>query len=368
MRERCQCTAVLVYLIITLSLLIHFSFRRDIAMAETPSAAPPPFPIHAPIFISRVYPVLEVDHTLVEWVDPIEDAYSFWGKTLLSAVFPEETTFFPAPLSYPYRFSQQGIQNLQQKLKQIQEIDSATITERDFPNILPNRQELYSAEEKKKFLRGEKYISFRINGWPSVEVMKFPTFVVLAFDHTSTSVKALEDYRQLVAKDWNDKIETFHKFDNLRRILGITHKEAVWRRDPSLTFIAFLKPDVYYYNHYLWRWETQPEHVKIPFLKDIRLQGLKGSTYPDYLVLKQCKNIVYEYASDRPFGRFYYASHPLFYQGKNFPGRDSSFLHGSEGLVERILRTALFVNVTLPSMVDLSQKLKDSLGRNVYEI
>ena len=116
-------------------------------MAETHSATQNiPFPIHAPIFISRVYPVLEVDHTLVEWVDPVADAYSFWGKTLPSAVLPEQTTFFPAPLSYPYRFSRQGIQKLQQELKQIREIDSATITEGEFPNILPNRQELYSAE------------------------------------------------------------------------------------------------------------------------------------------------------------------------------------------------------------------------------
>ena len=79
------------------------------------------------------------------------------------------------------------------------------------------------AEEKEKFLRREKYISFRINGWPSVEVMKFPTFVVLAFDHTNTSVESLEDYRQLVAEDWKAKIEAFHKFDNLRHMLGIAH-------------------------------------------------------------------------------------------------------------------------------------------------
>lgn len=153
-------------------------------------------------------------------------------------------------------------------------------------------------------------------------------------------------------------------------MLGIAHKEAVWRRVPSLTFIA-LHPRAYnpdFYNHYLFGWEKQPEEVKIPFLKDIRLQGFKGSTYPDNLILKQCNGIIYEYDFHLPLGRYYYTSNHLFYQGNNFAVSDISLLHGSSGLLGRILRTALFVNVTLPSMADLSQKLKDSLGSNVYEI
>src|SRR5262245_4770094 len=175
MRERCQCTATLVFLVTMLRLFFDLSIKRDIAVAETLRAEQnATSAIRGPIFISTVYPVIEVDQDLVEWVEPIPDAYSFWGKTVISSVAAEQTTFFPAPPSYPYRFSDTGIQILRQKLGEIPEIDSATITEQTFPNIPQDQEYLYSLEEKKKFLTTERYVSFKFKNWPHIEFMKFP--------------------------------------------------------------------------------------------------------------------------------------------------------------------------------------------------
>jgi hypothetical protein len=199
--------------------------------------------------------------------------------------------------------------------------------------------------------------------------MKFPTFVVLAFDHTRKPVNSLRDYRRL-ADHWKEKVQAFHKNDGLKHVLGIAHKEGEWRNVPSLTFVAFStifdEPD--FWNFYLWNWKNGPEDVKLPFLRDIRIQGFSGSTYPSELVLDQCHNIIYEYNLNLPITRYYYSSIPLFDLDNNWSIHDQFPLHGTGGILTRILRTALFVNVTLPSMVDLSKVLKDSLGDNFYKI
>ena len=134
-----------------------------------------------------VYPVAEVDQELVEFVETIEGAYNFWGKIVIGSVVGFDKTFFPGSLSYPYKFSDQGAQILRQRLEGVPEIDVSTITEKIFPNIPQDQLYVYTEEEKKTFLIEEKYISFKLKEWDNIEFMKFPTFVVLAFDHTGES-------------------------------------------------------------------------------------------------------------------------------------------------------------------------------------
>jgi hypothetical protein len=182
---------------------------------------------------------------------------------------------------------EKGVKTLIKKLEQIPEIDSATITEQKFPNIPPDQQNLYNADEKKTFLIDERYVSFKFKGWPSIEFMKFPTFIVLAFDHTMPPVNSIQDYRRL-ADDWKEKVQAFHKNDDLKHVLGRAHKKAEWRSSPSLTFIAFprvfegLSPgfEPAFRTSYLQGWEERPEEAKLPFLRDVMLRGFSGDTYP----------------------------------------------------------------------------------------
>jgi hypothetical protein len=270
--HRYQGISVFVFLTIVVYFYIDLSSAEEIRMAENPSSRRASMSLlKGPVFISTVYPVVEVEHDLVELIEPIADAYSFWGRTIISSQDATPKTFFPAPLSYPYRFSDKGLQVLKSKLKQISEVNTSTISEQTFPNIPPDQFYVYSADEKQKFLMAEKYISFRIKGWDNIEVMKFPTFVVLAFDHTVNRVGTLEDYRRF-ASNWKDKINRFGELVNLRQILGTAPKEQEWRNVPILTFVAFptySEPD--FWNYYLIGAGTTREEVNLRFLKEISL-------------------------------------------------------------------------------------------------
>jgi len=350
---------------------IDLSSVERMGMTENLSSAHAATPLlKGPLFISTVYHVVEVDDSLVELIEPIADAYSFWGRTIISSRAATQKTFFPAPLSYPYRFSDKGLQILKHKLEQIPEINTSTISEQTFPNIPPDQHYLYSADEKRKFLIAEKYISFRIKGWDNIEVMKFPTFVVLAFDHTVDRVRTLEDYRRF-ASNWNNKINNFGKFENLKQILGTAHKEREWHSVPILTFVAFpaySEPD--FWNYYLIGAGTTPEEVKLRFLEEISLREFPEDAYRGDPVLRTCHDISHEYHQWEPTWRWYYSSQPLFYRGKSWiietdrgivSPTDVFPLHGVGGSLTRILRTTLFINVTIPSMVRRSKHLNDEI-------
>jgi hypothetical protein len=110
-------------------------------------------PVVGPVYISTIYAVAEMEDGLVEMVDLIPDAYDFWGRMILTSISPTQSTFFPAPLSYPYKFPINGLQILKDKLLQISEIEHSTIKEKVFPNILPYRISFREEEKKKSLVR-----------------------------------------------------------------------------------------------------------------------------------------------------------------------------------------------------------------------
>jgi hypothetical protein len=366
MMDRSQYTGFFAFLLVTLSLFIDPPARRDTVMADSPrDPLTATSPTIGPVFISTVHPVIELDRDLVELVEPVAEAYSFWGVSSVSAV---QQTFFPAPLSYPYKFSEKGIQLLKHNLHQIAEVDSTTITERTFPNIPPDHQEYYSDAEKRKFLVEEKYIDFRLKGWDHIIFMKFPTFVVIAVDYSEVILRSVQDYRNVVA-EWEEMINQFLKFEDLKAILGVAPKNQEWSNVPLLTFVAlsaYSSPD--FQELYLsGQGEIIPKtDVTLRFLRDIRLRGFPESAAPNLPII-HCHDIIHEYYF--PYRRYYYAPQPVLYPKKYWVGvRENELtvlgdfpLYGASAALMRILRTALFINVTLPSMVEWSKHLNNNL-------
>ena len=91
----------------------------------------PKFQLRGPTFISVVYPVIQIDDELLELIGPISEAYNFWGKTILS--FVPGKSYFPGPLSYPYKFSKKGFATLENRLRRIPEIDPNIDQKKNFP-------------------------------------------------------------------------------------------------------------------------------------------------------------------------------------------------------------------------------------------
>ncbi len=256
--------------------------------------------VRGQLFISTVYPLLEVDDQRVEMVS-ITDGYNFWGRTLISLT--NDKFYFPAPLSYPFRFTKAGIAELQSQLRKIPEVDSSSILEKNFPNIPSEQLSSYEPQELKQILLKESFIRFKLKTNKQIEIMAFPTFVVLALDYTKAPInspKAYDDIKQT----FRTAVEDFQKMEHLRTILGISRKTQRWSTVPILTFVAI---DSYHDVQFkLFGKPTTPEESKRIFLNTVSLRDYSKGIENYDVTDTHCGTISHE-ASPMVGWRYYYS-------------------------------------------------------------
>ena len=117
--------------------------------------------IRSPVFISVVIPAVELKRQRLEMVATIPDAYSLWGRAIPSMI-PQHKAYFPAPLSYPYQYTNHGLATLQQELRDNVEVEPSWVgAQRLSQNILKAHQEAFEPSELKHAIINERYVSFR---------------------------------------------------------------------------------------------------------------------------------------------------------------------------------------------------------------
>jgi hypothetical protein len=337
-------------------------FSTGVDGAVNPAQEPT---LRGPVFIAVVFPVVELNLERLELIESIPDAYSFWGRMIMSVT--TDKAYFPAPLSYPYRYTKRGLTALQQAIKRHSEVDSGSVQVKAASNIPKDQQYLYEPKELKQILLKEEYVSFRLKRWTDIELMAFPTFLVLAFDYTKTRIASNKDYEQQIKRRFSPVINEFQKMDDLRTILGISRKTQRWTGIPILTFVAI---DSYQenvvYKIYM-SGPIEPEEARRLFLQHVSVRDYpKGVDNVDSMVT-HCNEIGHEISSLGVW-RLYYTGIPVFFDERFGQRVDPFHLHGPRGVQSRILRTALFVNVTLPSLVKLSDNLQHEVGQMLQKL
>jgi hypothetical protein len=224
--------AVLLLALVT-GTISAFAISGVLEAAMNPAHEPT---IRGPVFISVVYPVVELKQERLQLIESIPDAYSFWGRMIMSMTM--DKAYFPAPLSYPYRYTKRGLTALQQAIRRHSEVDSGSVQVKTASNIPKEQQHLYEPGELKQILIREEYVSFRLKRWNDIELMAFPTFLVLAFDYTKTRITSNRDYEEQIKKRFVPIINEFQKMEALQSTLGISRKTQRWANIPVLTFTA----------------------------------------------------------------------------------------------------------------------------------
>lgn len=309
-----------------------------------------------PTFISTVYLVTKPSPKVVQTMSRIEDAFNMWGKTITPTP-PGEFAYFTSPLSYPFEFSQKGIEQISLALKKIPEVDPQSISLRTFPNIATIDQKRYPKIFSKELIFEEQYISFRLTDWGAIEFKRFLTFLVISFDYSTASVGSPEAYRK-ISEYWRKKIETFNSNHKLMEVLGISVNSAKFRDIPILTFVsAGFYHDIKYMNRYFGGSVDRKKR----FLTEVSLRP----SMAEQARLIGLNFLMHEYDQFTRW-RFYYSPEPFFYTGdwrrSTYPGG----VQGPSAKLGQVLRTALFVHVVLPNsanqcLLDLSEVEKNLL-------
>lgn len=320
--------------------------------------------ISGPLFIAVIYPVIEIKDELLENVEPIPDGYSFWGRIPIS--LSSQQAYFPAPLSYPYRFSKRGLITLQEELKKNPEVLPNTVQSRLHANIPRDYQNGFQPRELKQFIVYESYVSFRLKRWDHIELMAFPTFVVLTFDYTRNTITSNRNYQEVKTRVF-PTITEFQTLEPLRKSLGISRQHQPWAAIPILTFTALDSYQEKIIDRIYFSGKIAPDEARRIFLQQVSLQDFsKGLSAGDPTVT-HCHEISHEMSFTSQW-RLYYAPIPIFYD-KDFGQRVDLFpLHGPRGAQLRILRTALFINVTLPSLISKSTNLLVDLNHALSKL
>jgi hypothetical protein len=313
--------------------------------------------IRGPLFIAVVYPVVELRRERLEMIGPIRDAYSLWGRTILS-VGPEKA-YFPAPLSYPYQYTRQGLSALQQELKKNVDVEPNSVHARTFPNMLKAHQEAYEPSELNQIVINEPYVTFRLKRWSDIEFMSFPTFVVLAFDYTKGQIKANRDYQE-IKKQFIPRINEFQKMVELQTSLGISRQRQKWAAVPILTFTAIDSYELEVMKQIYFSGPIAEAEARRLFLQHVSLRDFSKDLDASDPVVTQCHGIGHEMSMISQW-RFYYAYLPLFFDRPFGHVWDGFPMVGAWGKQSRILRVALFINVTLPSLLKWSDDLAADL-------
>jgi hypothetical protein len=328
------------------------------------SLIPPSSAVAGPIFIATIYPVLNLDKALLEIMPAMEDAYDFWGKELISSQHAE--TYFPSPLSYPYRFSRIGLDLLRQRLMQVDRVNHSSIEIKTYPNIPRKWHYTYEPDELRTLLIEESYLRFTLRGWPLVTFMKFPTFVVVAFDHTGHPVRSYDDYKAVTGY-WRERIEQLRHLEDLQETLGISRKNRRWASIPILTFVSSTAyQDVSFFNRYFYGSDPEPQRTQ-RFLREISLRSASVPSIDGAVngAFSGCQSVFHEWDT-ATIWRFYYSAEPLFYDGPHWPLTVIGPT-GPEPMLTRVLRVALFANLTLPDVLEDAKVLDDRLKRNLTE-
>ncbi|MEX0804631.1 MAG: hypothetical protein WD688_15150 [Candidatus Binatia bacterium] len=338
-----------------------FVVFAEVTLSHTFGQESTQFTNRGPMFVSVVYPVLTIDEELVELIDPIPGAYNLWGRDVDS--FIQDKSYFPAPLSYPYKFSKKGITNLESRLRHVAEVDRPSIKRKNFPNIPSEYHHRYEPSELKYSLIHEEYLSFKLKNWENIEFKRFPTFLVMVFDYAQNSEVSYERIRS----EWNEKVGQLRKLETLLTVLGVSRKGQPWSNVPLLTFVALASYSSADFWNYFFGGNIKPEESRKRFLGEMSLRKFSGEADSSGTLLRHCFGISYEKPLFSAW-RLYYAQFPLFYD-KMFASRtDVSPLKGSYGSLARILRTALFVNVTLPEVKNWAKRLDEDVKRIIVGI
>jgi hypothetical protein len=212
-------------LIALVMLITAIGLHVVLRAAEIPKHQPL---IRGPLFISVVFPVLDLERDRMEFVEPILDAYSFWGKMIVSTT--DQKTYSPGPFSYPYHYTQQGLIKLERQLKRSSDIIPGSTQVKTFPNIPKEQQGVFGPQELSQILTKEPYLSFRLKRWDDVELMAFPSFVVLTFDYTRRPITAERDY-EAVKTRFSQVINDFLKWTSYLALSAFLE-----RSNPGLMF------------------------------------------------------------------------------------------------------------------------------------
>lgn len=334
-------------------------------MPEDMSGKKIEIPIKGPVFITTVYPVIQVEQDkLPETIESIEGALDLSGKELLESVI--EKHYFPAPFSYPYNFSDQDLEKLRERIRSIDTVDATSLAEEVFPNITQYGRQHFESTELESILKSERYLGFKLKHWENVRFMRFPTFLVVTIDSGTEKIASFEDYRKF-AKYWKTTISEFNGFSELKEALGISRRNRRWLRTPILTFIclqAYMTAE--FQNRYMFTRAGKDESQE-RFLREVSLRGLQTQASMDQPTVRTFEFITHE-SNNFDIYRFYYSSIPL-------PFDDSVHIpdvrkRGTYKTLSMILRNVLFTYVVLPAAIARLKSADGKLNRlvsNVWE-
>jgi len=343
--------------------MLCFAMAGEVSPSDTRKKANESIAIasDSPAFITTIYPLLHFDRDLVEFLEPSEDGYNLWG-TFIRSVGPGDYNVFSSPLSYPYRFSNNGKNVIIKRLKNNPFVDPSSVSIGTFSSIPKSEKRRYGSLIPKNLSVEEEYINFKISDWPNVDFMMFPTFTAILFDHTKDIIRSAENFRR-VTTDWRKKIRLFIKMEDLRKILGIAPKTKDFQEVPIITFVSFLflYDDTKSYNRYFGGGD--PKEKRKLFKNEISL--LSELSFP--IVFKGYNWLFHEYSPYMKW-RIYYSRAPLFYDGE---WRSSGYPGGTlvvPGKLSQILRVALFTHVVMPSFVKYSESITEELEKHLANI
>jgi hypothetical protein len=354
----------LLYFVILIFVVINSfakAFSREaISMSNEDVEKSKDIPIKGSVFISTVYPCVELDSNLIDMIDYIDRAYGLDGKEVLESIGSNE--YYPAPLSYPYKFSENGITTIIKNLNSVENIDRGSVKIRSFPNIHKHEQHLFRSNLE-KILIEEEYIYFKIDGWHNIHFMKFPTFVVMNFDFTDPKAISFRDYEKYKAY-WREKTKEFTANEILTKVLGVSRQKHEWSPIPQLVFISLDSyRDERFMNRY-FPWGSD-ESINIErqyaFLRELSLIIHPEDLSLSSAILRHFENISHEYYISNIW-RFYYFPYHLFYDGNAFTVR------GSQRYMARILRSVLFAHVVLPYSADKLRSLENKIKMQVPDL
>jgi hypothetical protein len=269
----------------------------------------------------------------------------------------EQKRYMPAPFSYPYKFTKEGLTELANRLKQIPEVNKTSVVRKAFPNIPSERHYMYEPSELEEILIREEYLSFKLKKWKNIEFLRFPTFLTISFDYAS---QPFVPYKQ-IRTEWRERMNAFQKLATLRNTLDISRDKRRSSNVPVLIFVARGVHRSDFYNRDL-NVNLGNQDSKMRFLKEVSLRSFTRTTDPNDLFISYCNEIVYEVRIPRT--RYFYSSEPLFYNAI-FASAARRSIDGPAGFLSRILRAALFVHVTLPSMTISSRNIGSSINSDL---
>lgn len=355
--------------LLTICVLTLISFyQTEIAISNEPmnefSATKSEYgdiPIKGPVFISNIYPVTSLKATSVSIISNTARGYDLAGKSIVSDMI--EKYYFPTALSYPYQFSDEGIEELKRQLQTIPLVDSESFEIGSLPNIPEAEQYQYTKDQLQSILIEEKYVKFTLKGWDHISFLRFPTFLVVNFDFAEQAPNSYEDYKN-EKKYWKDKTKEFSQLDDLAAVLGISRRENKWSASPLLVFcsLSSYHHDVNFMNRYIFGPSSEADQRTKLFVEEVTLNG--GSL--DLRSIRHFESITHDWSPANVW-RFYYSFTPIFQVG-----RESHVLemgdHSSQRSLIRILRSALLVHVVLPESGRLAQQLNDEIVGSIGEL